>query len=156
MAKGPMILVCGLPSSGNRLVSEHFMRAGCFAPVHHGQPLSALLDGIENAQHIVCPERSSVEAWVLANVRHKRFWVFGEGFLAKRHSALRDCGRTVHRICLEEIGKTGGRALDEVMERMGIDPPKWPEPVRNGDATKGGVQLALCNPKRYRLRVEEA
>jgi hypothetical protein len=114
-----MILVCGRPGSGNKLIREHLHRSGLQAAVLHADG-SVSTPWPEGVTAVIVPVRLADETRLEGRGHmHGSFQ-----YLLKTLSKLKV---PVHLIAYEEIQRTGGEALDVIIRSMGYDPSPWPD-----------------------------
>lgn len=140
------ILVCGLPHSGNRMISQHLRRAGARVVVSH--MYNDAVPAGEPFDHFIEPYRRDEEMQKLSLYTQCVGWNDAMLERCKRHIAKR---RPI-RICLEDIIESYGKRLEELLFALGLD-PQTPWPSKNPAFPNPDTRL--MTPEEYALRSQE-
>jgi len=129
------VCICGLPDSGNRLVSRLLNAHGVETIIQHS-PAEGI--GAEYARAVVPVRRPCV--WVLAMAANRPEFGDGVGGLRARNAErLRRIGiewAPEHILWVELAGIVGesDRSGETICEHAGVEFEDWPEPLVDPDA----------------------
>lgn len=134
-----LILVAGMPGTGNRLTMATLQRHGFEAIVEHGQrPDSFQNPNLRRATAVVVCWRRDQDARKASALRSGHGWSLDDDAVAAAKRGLAEFIRTtpsvveVRRLCYEEVIASDGEALLELCERFGAErrpfPTREPKP----------------------------
>jgi len=136
------VLVAGLPGSGNTVCREHLARCGFSAHVDHARNDTSKQwrNWSRWANLIVVPFRLDEEARRASAARRGGGFSLDPGFPDEARARIAAAGKPVAILCFEELLRTGGWTLDQIIRQyLGVEPAPWPDTVDRSTPETGAI-----------------
>lgn len=147
------VVVCGMPGSGNTLCREHVRRSGYPTEKDHAFGEERWQKMLAKGDVFIRPVRRNEIARRASAMRRGGQQSLETTYPGEYHKRLAsvkdDPTKRYVEVVFEAILETGGKALDDAMRQVGLEPGPWPTVVSARAETMGRV---LTEDERAKFR----